>query len=372
MRYFVFLLLLFLLLQIVLARGLGEVIDRSDEVKYNVLVVDEMENTEGATPISIVSPMDKRKYTCWLPSPWLDDDEEEVEGEAPSISKLLEPMETYCLYRLAGWWTYEFCYGKHIRQYHQEKDKPIRPQDEFFLGKKNELNEGYSNSEYYSEIYDSGTQCDLTGEKRKTEIRYYCSNDKLGASIVDLKEPSSCSYIFSISTPHLCKHPDYKPPKEKLQTIKCVPLEKPLVKEQEPQEEQSYEEDFSDEDDTIEKQSSTGFGDIIFKTESTDSKSKFQKITKVIDLDKLKKSQSDKGAEGEEEEEEEEDYEDYEGFTTIEVPLEEFIAQLMAGGSISQEVGEQLLQMDLNEVNQKEEEEEQEVEESKTKSRKFL
>jgi hypothetical protein len=40
----------------------------------------------------------------------------------------------YFKLQIDGWWTYEFCYGKHIRQYHQEKNMPIRPQDEYFLG----------------------------------------------------------------------------------------------------------------------------------------------------------------------------------------------------------------------------------------------
>lgn len=37
---------------------------------------------------------------------------------------------------------------------------------------------------------------------------------------------TQCNCLHSVGTPLLCKHPDFKPPKEKLQTITCVPLEK--------------------------------------------------------------------------------------------------------------------------------------------------
>lgn len=46
---------------------------------------------------------------------------------------LLKPLQGTCTYRIQGWWTYEICFGKHIRQYHEEKDQP-KPTMEFFLG----------------------------------------------------------------------------------------------------------------------------------------------------------------------------------------------------------------------------------------------
>ena len=27
-----------------------------------------------------------------------------------------------CFYRVEGWWTYEFCYEKHLKQFHQENN----------------------------------------------------------------------------------------------------------------------------------------------------------------------------------------------------------------------------------------------------------
>lgn len=63
----------------------------------------------------------------------------------------------------------------------------------------------------------------MTGKEREVEIRYYCANDKITTSIIDIKEPVTCNYIMSISTPLLCKYPKYKPKKQKVQEIYCFP-----------------------------------------------------------------------------------------------------------------------------------------------------
>jgi len=174
------------------------------------------------------------------------------------IRKVLEPLSKSCLYRLTGWWTYEFCYGKHIRQFHQmEKDHSIRPQDEFFLGRRFpensilEANEAEmqqeseestdlsveseamstnrrigSRREFYSETYTDGTPCDLTGVPRRAEVRYFCTESG-SSSIVDVKEPSSCQYLVTVGTPLLCKHSAFVPRHPKTVNIPCLPVESP-------------------------------------------------------------------------------------------------------------------------------------------------
>lgn len=57
--------------------------------------------------------------------------------------------------QLEGWWTYEFCPRKHIRQYHQEKGEPIRPQDEFYLGRYVK-DSGREEMEHFSEVCVDG------------------------------------------------------------------------------------------------------------------------------------------------------------------------------------------------------------------------
>ena len=37
-----------------------------------------------------------------------------------------------CSYYVSGWWTYEVCTGKHVRQFHAENKRILK---EFYLGK---------------------------------------------------------------------------------------------------------------------------------------------------------------------------------------------------------------------------------------------
>ena len=46
----------------------------------------------------------------------------------------MEPLSGKCLYRIEGWWTYEVCFGSHVRQYHEEADKSP-PKMDYYLGK---------------------------------------------------------------------------------------------------------------------------------------------------------------------------------------------------------------------------------------------
>lgn len=77
-----------------------------------------------------------QKYHCLVPKPeeakdltesdkedGVDDKKEEIvqlTGVAKA-RKLLEPMASQpCLFKTKDWWTYEFCYGRNVRQFHME------------------------------------------------------------------------------------------------------------------------------------------------------------------------------------------------------------------------------------------------------------
>ena len=56
-------------------------------------------------------------------------------SSSSSLQSLLSPLEGLCFLRLEGWWTYEFCFSKHVRQFHVEN---VNINNEKNMEKKNE------------------------------------------------------------------------------------------------------------------------------------------------------------------------------------------------------------------------------------------
>ncbi|TMS04629.1 Endoplasmic reticulum lectin 1 [Larimichthys crocea] len=85
----------------------------------------------------IMTTTEQEKYKCLLPSLTAGDEDDGKEYSGPSPAELLDPLfkRSSCSYRIESYWTYEVCHGKHIRQYHEEKEtgQKISVQ-EYFLG----------------------------------------------------------------------------------------------------------------------------------------------------------------------------------------------------------------------------------------------
>ena len=136
---------------------------------------------------------------------------QELARAAHHGSKLLRGMRGTCSYFLDGWWTYSFCYGDRVRQYHQltpSQNVPVYPPQEdptalgFDLGVfVNEKKDGDAKSKdhdsweveerespkskqsdtlrletqgetrYLVQTLTGGTICDLTGRNRKVEVQ---------------------------------------------------------------------------------------------------------------------------------------------------------------------------------------------------------
>lgn len=114
-----------------------------------------------------------------------------------------------------GWWKYEFCYGRHVRQFH--KDKKL--ESELFLGYFSESSHrqwlarnldkmpkrgGYSTALWHH--YDRGTHCDRTGSPREVDVKLMCTPISSSASSVSiyLLEPKTCQYILVVESPIIC------------------------------------------------------------------------------------------------------------------------------------------------------------------------
>ncbi|XP_078168425.1 ER lectin-like protein [Carex rostrata] len=143
-----------------------------------------------------------------------------------------------CLYRHEGWWSYELCYQKTLRQVHVEDDKVVQ---EFVLGQfdpeaTSAYNEKHSDSSlqkdprskdasqrYHAHQYTNGTICDLTDMPRETEVRYICSGTGTKVVIGSIKEISSCKYVATVQAPMLCKHPMFQQERPALY-INCIEI----------------------------------------------------------------------------------------------------------------------------------------------------
>eukprot|EP00934_Nitzschia_sp_Nitz4_P008831 Nitzschia sp. Nitz4//scaffold64_size103689//19678//21438//NITZ4_004424-RA/size103689-processed-gene-0.97-mRNA-1//-1//CDS//3329556094//8821//frame0 len=174
-----------------------------------------------------------------------------------------------------GWWVYEFCPGKHVRQFHEtamiDRSTGVmsaRIDTEHFLGRYDgddhpriprqqdynhvvnatdptenvasnsrrlrALMPHSGNGAYFAEEYRGGDTCDhvdvtdsaikagAIGEglvERATVVQYGCGN-KLELSVT---EDSTCHYVAHVSVPALCLHPLFKAPLVKKQVVKCLP-----------------------------------------------------------------------------------------------------------------------------------------------------
>ncbi|KAJ8768136.1 hypothetical protein K2173_021076 [Erythroxylum novogranatense] len=167
----------------------------------------------------------------------------ETQFKLQAPDELLEVFKDHCFLRQEGWWSYELCYQKKLRQIHTEDDKLVQ---EFVLGVYDEeataaFNQNPSDistlkdprskdasQKYHAHQYTNGTICDLTNRPRETEVRFVCS--ELRAMISSITELSTCKYALTVHSPMLCKHPSFQQERPVWHTINCNILSKDYKK----------------------------------------------------------------------------------------------------------------------------------------------
>ncbi|KAK0719018.1 glucosidase II beta subunit-like protein-domain-containing protein [Apiosordaria backusii] len=156
--------------------------------------------------------------------------------------ELMSGLEGHCLYFMSGWWSYSFCYGKDVVQFHAlprgtEGGPPVRDESsqEYVLGRalpasdrqQQQQKEGQEkglappNSElqvkgdqrYLVQKFEGGTICDLTNKPRTIEVQYHCHPGVAGDRISWIKEVTICTYLMVVQTPRLCDDVAFLPPK---------------------------------------------------------------------------------------------------------------------------------------------------------------
>jgi protein OS-9 len=164
--------------------------------------------------------------------------------------ELMSALDGQCLYFMSGWWSYSFCYGKTVVQFHAVASRPGEaptPEEnslEYVLGKTQEPSDTTANHDqdgepkslpppngqlqvkgdqrYLSQRLEDGTLCDLTGRPRTIEIQYHCSPGTTADRIGWVKEVTTCTYLMVVYTPRLCSDVAFHPPKEtRAHPIRC-------------------------------------------------------------------------------------------------------------------------------------------------------
>ncbi|KAE8678788.1 Protein OS-9-like protein [Hibiscus syriacus] len=214
---------------------------------------------------SVVMPnKDGKNFLCFLPKvekakkTVTHQNNSSLIVETEKRVKLKTPDE---LLEQEGWWSYEFCYQKQLRQLHLEEDKvniqakPVMNTQnrwfssldcsvvqEFVLGVYDEEATAASNQNlsdistlkdprskdtsqrYHAHQYTNGTLCDLTNQPRETEVRFVCSEPR--TMISSITELATCKYALTIQCPMLCKHPLFQEERPVWHTINCNILPK--------------------------------------------------------------------------------------------------------------------------------------------------
>ncbi|XP_072939191.1 endoplasmic reticulum lectin 1 isoform X2 [Epargyreus clarus] len=142
-----------------------------------------------------------------------------------------------CLHGGTGWWKYEFCYGKHVRQYHVDRSGA---KQSLLLGEFDERahlqwireNRGKAPKPVeqrtsVSHFYANGEICDKTGKPRQTEVKLKCLENSSSPAQVSLYllEPRTCYYILGVESPLIC---DILPLADENGLIKATKLPKSL------------------------------------------------------------------------------------------------------------------------------------------------
>lgn len=206
------------------------------------------------------------------PRPLQDDEDASSVDSSPTdstvdmntpVRKILAHLEGFCAALQRGYWTYEWCFKKHVRQFHLEprpgSNPPSKNQElvtingvqysrtpDYSLGRWNkeahtsramrdrhiwtDVSQKGSMKEpkFVSHLHTGGQRCDETDDARRTEVRMICCTEKKdaksdktatdpnlgskweGVLIRDIEETSVCRYRLQVCVPALCKRADFR------------------------------------------------------------------------------------------------------------------------------------------------------------------
>lgn len=149
------------------------------------------------------------------------------------VDELLKSYTGKCFVRVDGWWTYEFCYGKHVVQKHlipPDRDPyPGEKEDIYVLGiwdeeldqkRRKESVDLSKGDGAFTQLYVNGTECEVGGRKRKAVVKYLCKDEAvaLGSAVATaelnllrkVNEIQTCVYEVEFMGAAICQHAAYR------------------------------------------------------------------------------------------------------------------------------------------------------------------
>jgi len=150
------------------------------------------------------------------------DDSRWRESKREPVKPLSDPqivrdflMGDHCLYGGTGWWKYEFCYGKTVKQYHEEKGERAQLINLGHFDKSKHIQWLKENPskvpktaefrKHVSHFYSDGDFCELSGKPRQIEVKLKCKpSQSISAVTLYLLEPKTCEYILGVESPLIC------------------------------------------------------------------------------------------------------------------------------------------------------------------------
>ena len=134
-----------------------------------------------------------------------EDAPEEEAAEIPPLDSFLAPLAGRCFLRNEGYWSFEVCHRKKVRQFHEEGK---RASLEYSLGDFSRHESPPVTAENARTVvvkhwFAGGTPCDETVEPRQTVIEYRCGQAR--APRVLCAHPFSCASVPCASAPRECR-----------------------------------------------------------------------------------------------------------------------------------------------------------------------
>ncbi|KAJ1791176.1 Protein OS-9 [Coemansia sp. RSA 2167] len=187
-------------------------------------------------------PRVTRNATIAKPAAIESDDEAKQKNEETITRglELLQPLRDNCITHTTGWWTFEYCHDRMVRQYHRmaPDSHGHAAEIEYRLGEYSHRKQRtisaaqepveqatqirrIGRKHFLTQVWAGGTLCDITRQPREVEVQFHCDANS-PERIAHVEEVAVCQYVVVINTPRLCVDPGfYDTVASKVYDIKC-------------------------------------------------------------------------------------------------------------------------------------------------------